>query len=329
MIVEDQLDRRMGRIGGVEKLEEFNEFAASVAILDEGVDLAGEQIDPRHQGQGAVALVLVIARQGRVSAERGRQVRGRRGDRLNAGLLIVGDDRHRIARLLFRGGRGLLDKLHLAIDAQNLGHLLLELRVAAFQVRADPMRLYLLLIEDVAHRALSQFGKAAVPLCRPMLTRMAGEQPRRPQFVGIAEFLGLAAGKVDNPCLGLGGDRRLPAGPRAIVERRHRTTGQRPLDTALDGLMVHAHRPPYRKERCVFPVGQQHPRSLDPARRLSSRAGNRAQRRQILLANCQLDRPPQPRHDLKPRFRIKAARLQAMSGKMNPTHMIGFKESMY
>ena len=38
MIVEDQLDRRMGRIGGVEKLEEFNEFAASVAILDEGVD---------------------------------------------------------------------------------------------------------------------------------------------------------------------------------------------------------------------------------------------------------------------------------------------------
>jgi hypothetical protein len=28
MIVEDQLDRRVGRIGGVEKLEEFDEFAA-------------------------------------------------------------------------------------------------------------------------------------------------------------------------------------------------------------------------------------------------------------------------------------------------------------
>ena len=39
MIVEDQLHRRMGRIGGVEKLEKFDEFAASVAILDEGVDL--------------------------------------------------------------------------------------------------------------------------------------------------------------------------------------------------------------------------------------------------------------------------------------------------
>src|SRR5208337_2976031 len=45
MIVEDQRDCRMGRIGGVEKLEEFDEFAAAVAVLDEGVDLAGEQID--------------------------------------------------------------------------------------------------------------------------------------------------------------------------------------------------------------------------------------------------------------------------------------------
>jgi len=84
----------------------------------------------------------------------------------------------------------------------------------------------------------------------------------------------------------------------------------------------------HRKKRCVFPVGQQHPRSLDPARRFRSRAGNHAQRRQILLANRQFDRPTQPRHDLKAPFRIKAERLQAMSGKMNPAHMIGFKESM-
>src|SRR5271157_5362251 len=37
MIVEDQLDRRMARIGGVEELEELNEFAAAVAVLDEGL----------------------------------------------------------------------------------------------------------------------------------------------------------------------------------------------------------------------------------------------------------------------------------------------------
>ena len=38
MIVEDQLDRGRGRIGSVEQLEEFDKFAAAVAILDQGVN---------------------------------------------------------------------------------------------------------------------------------------------------------------------------------------------------------------------------------------------------------------------------------------------------
>src|SRR4029077_6452557 len=113
------------------------------------------------------------------------------------------------------------------------------LRVAAFQVIADLVRLYFLLIEYVAQRALSQFGKADVSLRRPMLTGMAGEKPRRPQFVRIAEFLGLAAGEIHNPCLGCGRDRRLLAGPRPIVERRRRTIGQGPFNATLDSLMVH------------------------------------------------------------------------------------------
>src|SRR5208337_41141 len=117
------------------------------------VDLAGEQIDAGQQADRSVALVLVVAREGRLSAGLGRQVRGGRGDCLNAGLLIVGDNRHRIARFLFCGRRRLLDELHFAIDAQNLRHLLLELGVAAFQVVADLVRLHLLLIEDLAHRA--------------------------------------------------------------------------------------------------------------------------------------------------------------------------------
>src|ERR1700739_836036 len=33
MVVEDQLDRGAGRIGGIEKLEEFDELATAVAIL--------------------------------------------------------------------------------------------------------------------------------------------------------------------------------------------------------------------------------------------------------------------------------------------------------
>ncbi len=36
--------------------------------------------------------------------------------------------------------RRLLDELHFAIDAQNLRHLLLELRIAAFQVVAQDIR---------------------------------------------------------------------------------------------------------------------------------------------------------------------------------------------
>ena len=186
MIVEDQLDCRMGRIGGVEKLAKFDEFAAAVAVLDEGVNLAGEQVDAGQQTDRAMALILMIAREGRVLAGLGRQVRSRGRDRLDAGLLVIGDDRHRIAQLLFCGGRRLLDEPHLAIDAQNLRHLLLELRVAAFQIIANLVRLYLSRIEDVAQRALSQLGKAGMPLRRPVLTRMAGEKSRRPQFVRIS-----------------------------------------------------------------------------------------------------------------------------------------------
>ena len=100
MIVEDQLDRRMGRIAGVEKPEKFDEFAAAMAILDESVNLAGKEVDPGQQTDRAVALILVVAREGRVLAGLGRQVGSRGGDRLDAGLLIIGDDRHRIARLL-------------------------------------------------------------------------------------------------------------------------------------------------------------------------------------------------------------------------------------
>ena len=66
-----------------------------------------------------------------------------------------------------------------------------------------------------------------------MLARVAGEKSRRPQFVRVAEFLGLAAGEIRNPCLGLDGDLRLSAGPRQIVERRQRTAGRRPLNAAL------------------------------------------------------------------------------------------------
>ena len=71
MIISNQLDGRIGRIDGIEKLEKVNELAAAMAVLDQGVNLAREQIDTGQQTDCAVALVLVIAREGRMFAGSG------------------------------------------------------------------------------------------------------------------------------------------------------------------------------------------------------------------------------------------------------------------
>ena len=55
----------------------------------------------------------------------------------------------------------------------------------------------------------------------------------------IAALLGLAAGQIHHPGLGLGRDGRLPARARQIVKRGDRAKGQGSFDAALNGLMVH------------------------------------------------------------------------------------------
>jgi hypothetical protein len=107
-------------------------------------------------------------------------------------------------------------------------------------------------------------------------------------------------GQRHQPCLGLRGDRRLLAWPRAIIKRRHRTIRQRALNAALDRLMMHPQGATYRKEGRVFPVGQQHPHPLDPARRFRARARYRNQLGQIIFFDRQLNHLPPCRHDLRP-----------------------------
>src|SRR5947207_15857782 len=97
MIVEDQLDRGPGRIGGVELLEEFNELAAAMAVFDKSMDFAGQQIDTSQQTERAMAPVFMIPGEGRMDAGFGRQIGSRRRDGLNAGLFIARDDRNRLA----------------------------------------------------------------------------------------------------------------------------------------------------------------------------------------------------------------------------------------
>jgi hypothetical protein len=45
MIVEDQLDPRVGRIRSVEQREEFDEFATTVAVSDQRVNLPADEIN--------------------------------------------------------------------------------------------------------------------------------------------------------------------------------------------------------------------------------------------------------------------------------------------
>ena len=200
MIVEDQVDRRVGWVGGIEDLQELDELAAAVTVLDQGVNLAGHQIEASQQGHCAVALVFVVAGKGRVHAGLGRQIGCRRCDRLDTRLLVVGDHRHRLVRLLLCSL--LLEDFHLAINAQHFGHLLRKLGVAALQVVAHLVRFHLFLIEDLANRALHQVGEARVPFRRSMLPCMVGQKPCRPQFMRIAQFLCLATCQRRQPRFG-------------------------------------------------------------------------------------------------------------------------------
>ena len=75
---------------------------------------------------------------------------------------------------------------------------------------------------------------------RSVCANMAGEEPRRPQLMRIAKLLGLAAGQVHQPGLGLGRNRRLSAGARQTIERRNGAGGRCTFNAAPHGLMMHS-----------------------------------------------------------------------------------------
>jgi len=139
-----------------------------------------------------------------------------------------------------------------------------------------------------------------------LLAGVPGEKPRRPQFVRIAEVLRLAAGHINQPCLGLDRDGGLAARPRAIIERRQRAFDHRPLNAALHGLVMQSERSAHGKKRGVFPIGQQYPRPLDPARRFCSRLRYRSQLRRIRICERQFNRPPPRRHLRNPSLKPPA-----------------------
>jgi hypothetical protein len=92
MVVKDDLDRGVRWVGGIEESKELDKFAAAVAVLDQGVNATGEQIDASHQCQSAVPLILVIAHDGRARTRKGRAIRRGGGNCLDPWFLVVRDD---------------------------------------------------------------------------------------------------------------------------------------------------------------------------------------------------------------------------------------------
>ncbi len=225
---------------------------------------------------------------------------------------------------------GLLQQRDLAVDAQDLGHLFVEQRIAAFQIIAHLVRLDLIRGENFAQRALSKIGEAFVSCRRPMFANVSCQKPRRPQLMRIAEILGFAAGKIDNESPCFFGDDPLASRTRTVVESCHDAKPFRPSHASLDRLWRHADGTPHCVKRWGLSIREQHPRSLDSARGFRPRTRKPGQFRYILVCERQLDQSTWSRHDQSAPFRKSPNKsINVVLSKRNPQHISGFKESMY
>jgi hypothetical protein len=60
--------RVASQVGRIKELEEFDELSTAVAIPDQRMDFAGEQINPGQEAHRAKAFVHMVTREGRVDA---------------------------------------------------------------------------------------------------------------------------------------------------------------------------------------------------------------------------------------------------------------------
>jgi hypothetical protein len=77
---------------GEEFIEELDELATAVAVLDERMHSTSKQIDAGHQDHSAVALVLMVALRGGVGAGNRREIRSGIADRLNTRFLVIREE---------------------------------------------------------------------------------------------------------------------------------------------------------------------------------------------------------------------------------------------
>src|SRR5260221_14488786 len=141
----------------------------------------------------------------------------------------------------------------------------------------------------------------------------------------VAVLLGLVARQRHQPGFGLRRDDRFFARPWSILVCRQRPIGQRPLHAALNRLMVDPNSFPYRTERRILAIGQQHLRPRHLARRFGSRPRKNRQSFNLFVGHRQFDCSPPSCHDPAPRLANRKTR--------NPPsnhlfHNAGFMESI-
>ena len=151
------------------------------------------------------------------------------------------------------------------------------------------MRLDFLLGQDLADRSLGQLSQARVPSGRSVLTGVRGEQPGGPQFVGIAQLLGLPARQRHQPGFRLGRDDGIASRTRPIIQRLDNPPFRRSLKAAGYGLLRHPNRARHCIARRVLQIGQDNPRPFDTACGLGPRPRNLQQHLPLLRINRQCD----------------------------------------
>src|ERR1700709_901 len=124
-----------------------------------------------------------------------RQIGAGMVDRLDARLLVVGDNRN------IRGtALALAQNPALAIDAQHVCHLLLKRRVAALEIVTHFVWLHFVLAEDLADRALSEARQTGMPSHLGVLPDVTRQKPRCPKLVRVSHLLRFLAGQRHHPC---------------------------------------------------------------------------------------------------------------------------------
>ena len=95
MVVQDHANGARLRVVLIEFLEQQDEFAATVARMNLCEDFAGVQVDGSENGQGPMALVLVVPTPDAVLPWHRRQIGRGSLNRLNARFLVPtsGNDR--------------------------------------------------------------------------------------------------------------------------------------------------------------------------------------------------------------------------------------------